>query len=38
MKTIYTIPAPDSVLPLIEGGGIQPPKDGMWIFGMDEGS
>jgi hypothetical protein len=32
----YTATAAD-VLPLIEGGGIQPPKDGMWIFGMDEG-
>lgn len=26
-----------NVLPLIEGGGIQPPKDGVWIFGIDEG-
>lgn len=32
----YTAKAAD-VLPLIEGGGIQPPKDGMWIFGIDEG-
>ena len=32
----YTATASD-VLPLIEGGGIQPPKDGMWIFGIDEG-
>ncbi len=32
----YTARAGD-VLPLIEGGGIQPPKDGVWIFGFDEG-
>lgn len=32
----YTAKAAD-VFPLIEGGGIQPPKDGMWIFGIDEG-
>ena len=32
----YTAKAAD-VLPLIEGGGIQPPKDGVWIFGIDEG-
>jgi hypothetical protein len=32
----YTARAGD-VLPLIEGDGIQPPKDGMWIFGIDEG-
>lgn len=32
----YTAQARD-VLPLIEGGGIQPPKDGIWIFGIDEG-
>ncbi|WP_313623910.1 hypothetical protein [Achromobacter sp.] len=25
------------VLPLIEGGGILPSKDGVWIFGIDEG-
>lgn len=31
----YTAKAAD-VLPLIEGGGIQPPKDGMWVFGIDE--
>lgn len=32
----YTARAGD-VLPLIQGGGIQPPKDGVWIFGIDEG-
>jgi hypothetical protein len=32
----YTARAGD-VLPLIDGGGIQPPKDGVWIFGIDEG-
>lgn len=32
----YTARAGD-VLPLIENGGIQPPKDGVWIFGIDEG-
>lgn len=32
----YTAKAAD-VLPLIDGGGIQPPKDSVWIFGMDEG-
>ena len=32
----YTARAGD-VLPLIHGGGIQPPKDGVWIFGIDEG-
>ena len=32
----YTAQARD-VLPLIEGGGIQPPKEGVWIFGIDEG-
>lgn len=32
----YTAKAAD-VLPLIEGGGIQPPKRGAWIFGIDEG-
>lgn len=32
----YTAKAAD-VLQLIEGGGIQPPKDGVWIFGIDEG-
>ena len=31
----YTARAAD-VLPLIEGGGIQPSKDGVWIFGIDE--
>ena len=25
------------MLPLIENGGIQPPKDGVWILGIDEG-
>lgn len=32
----YTARAGD-VFPLIEGGSIQPPKDGMWIFGIDKG-
>ena len=32
----YTACAGD-VLPLIENGGIQPPKDGVWILGIDEG-
>ena len=32
----YTARAGD-VLPLIHGGGIQPPKDGVWIFGIDDG-
>ena len=25
------------VLPLIESGDIAPPKDGIWVFGIDEG-
>ena len=32
----YTARAGD-VLPLIEGGGIKPSKDGVWIFGIDDG-
>ena len=32
----YTALAADT-LPLIEGGGIRPPKDGAWVFGIDEG-
>ena len=32
----YTARAGD-VLPLIEGGGIKSSKDGIWIFGIDEG-
>lgn len=32
----YTAKAAD-VLPLIEGRSIQPAKDGVWIFGIDEG-
>lgn len=25
------------VLPLLTNGGITPPKDGLWVFGVDEG-
>ena len=32
----YTARAGD-VLPLVKNGSIQPPKDGIWIFGIDEG-
>lgn len=32
----YTARAVD-VLPLIESGEIKPSKDGLWIFGIDEG-
>lgn len=31
----YTAKASD-VLPLIKGAGIKPPRDGLWIFGLDE--
>lgn len=32
----YTALASD-VLPLVENGGVTPPDDGLWIFGLDEG-
>jgi hypothetical protein len=32
----YTARAGD-VLPLIQGDGIQPPRNGFWVFGIDEG-
>ena len=32
----YTARAAD-VLPLIKGAGIDPPKDGVWVFGVDKG-
>jgi hypothetical protein len=32
----YTAKAVD-VLPLIKGGGIKPPENGVWIFGIHEG-
>jgi hypothetical protein len=32
----YTAKAAD-VLPLIKGGGIKSSRDGVWIFGIDEG-
>jgi hypothetical protein len=31
----YTARA-DDVLPLIEGGGIKPSTEGIWIFGIDD--